>query len=87
MENQFQKFVRTSRGFIVFYLIWLFIHLLLFFNSSSDCEGFWPFGRGDLCQYNYIELFVYLGVPLIIFIIWKLIATDIKKIGDNKSKS
>jgi len=85
MESKFNKFINENKWFIVFYILWAFLHLIFYFNSDSDLSGFWPFRRNArIDAYDFLELFVYLGLPLIIFIIWKLVGTDIKKaIDDN----
>lgn len=95
MDSKFLKFIYEYRCFIVFYLIWLFLHFM-FYLLSDDPEfyphsafklkrsGFWPFNpKSDISGYNSTELFVYLSLPLIIFAIWKLVGKDIKKIIDS----
>lgn len=87
MENKFMKFVNENKWFVVFYLIWSFIHLILYFASDSNNEGFWPFrkyrwGGNIIDTYGFLELFVYLTLPLLIFIIIKLVGKDIKKAID-----
>ena len=65
-----------SKKFIAFYLGWIFIHVLLFINGK-DYSGFYPFDDGiaKVKDYGSIELIVYLGVPLIGFIIYSLLKT------------
>ena len=91
MENKFMKFFNENKWFVVFYLIWSFIHLILYFVSDSKNEGFWPFakyswlGESIIDTYGFLELFVYLTLPLLIFIIIKFVGKDIKKaIDENK---
>jgi len=79
MENKFKQFINDNKGFVVFYLFWFLLHLT--FVSIGDGEnGFWPFGEHDrLEDYGFTEFAFYLIVPIIIWIIWKLIGKDIKK--------
>jgi len=87
MESKAKTKLLENKWFVVFYLIWLFIHIILFLNGKAendDC-GFWPF---DDCYrssaYGFIEFFVYLTLPLLYFAIKKLIGDDIKKsLGEN----
>lgn len=86
MDSKFNKFINENKWFVVFYLIWAFIHLILFFSSDADRSGFWPFRtKARLDAYDFLELFVYLGLPLIVFVIWKLVGKDIKKAIDEKN--
>lgn len=87
MENKFMKFVNENKWYVVFYLIWSFIHLILYFVSDSNNAGFWPFRKysfwGTIIDtYGILELFVYLTLPLLIFTIIKLVGKDIKKAID-----
>ena len=89
MENKFVKFVNENKWFVVFYLIWTFIHLILYFSSDYSQDGFWPFKKpwveDRIDTYGFLELFVYLTFPLLIFVIVKLVGLDIKKaIDENK---
>jgi len=85
MENKFMKFVNENKWFIVFFLIWTFIHILLLLNGSND-EGFWPFDGFDReHDYGFIEFFVYETLPILIFLIIKLVGTDIKKAIDKNN--
>ena len=79
METKTKKFIEENKWFIVFYLILVFIHILLLWNGNECKDDFWPFGDSDLCEYNFLELFVYLTLPLLYFVIKELIGDDIKK--------
>jgi len=79
MESKLIKFVNENKWFIVFYIVWSFIHLIFYFSSNSSRKGFWPF-RFNINAYDFLELFVYLGLPFVIFIIWKLAGNDIKQV-------
>lgn len=73
------KFVNSNKWFIVSYLIWTFIHLVMYFNGD-DIKGFWPFVHHmHLHSYDFMELFVYLTLPVLIFITIKLVGRDINK--------
>ena len=79
------KFINANKWFVVFYLVWSFIHLILFFNGGGCSNDFWPFSDSSICEYNFLELFVYMVLPLIIFAIIKLVGKDIKNaIDENK---
>ena len=72
------KFVNANKWFVVFFLVWLFIHLILLL-SGDNRSGFWPFDDGRIRYYGYLEFFVYVGLPLLIFAIVKLVGKDIQK--------
>jgi len=79
MESKFMKFVTENKWFVVFFLVWSFINILLLLNGSND-EGFWPFDGFDReHDYGKIEFYVYETLPILIFIIYKLVGMDIKK--------
>jgi hypothetical protein len=83
MENKFMKFVNENKWFIVFYLIWTFLHLIFYFSSNHYSGEFWPFVEDvDIDEYDFIELFVYLTLPLLIFVVVKLVGKDIQKAID-----
>lgn len=86
MEQKLKKFLNDNRWFIVFYLIWVFIHIILLMNGG-DYSDFWPFGGiDDIPDYGTVEFFVYTGIPLLIFIISKLVGTEIKEAIDEQRK-
>ncbi len=86
MENNFKKFINENKWFIVCYLVWTFLHLIFYFSSECSRSGFWPFNRKSrIDAYDFLELFVYLGLPIIIFVIWKLVGKDIKKAIDENN--
>lgn len=73
-----QNFSRLERIAAAIYFIWFFIHLGLFFYSeeSPDNSLFWPFipGGKTLAEtYDVSEFLVYIGVPLVLFIAYKII--------------
>lgn len=79
MENKIMKFVIENKWFVVFFLVWTFIHVLLFINGKND-QGFWPFDGFDRDHdYGSVEFFVYETIPLLILVIFKLVGKDIKK--------
>lgn len=83
MENKFMKFLNENKWFIVFFLVWLFIHVILLL-SGRDQSGFWPFDDG-VRDYGFVEFFVYITLPLLIFVIVKLVGNDIKKAIDENN--
>jgi len=73
------KFVNGNKWFIVFFLMWFFIHMILLINGN-DGNDFWPFyGFKYVSDYGFLEFFVYITLPLLIFVITKLVGKDIKK--------
>ena len=86
MESKFMKFVNKNKGFVVFLLIWTFIHIVLLIEGR-DNVGFWPFDGITIRYYGFVEFFVYETLPILIFIIFKLLGLEIKFIKFvNKSK-
>lgn len=85
MENKLMKFINGNKWFVVFFLIWTFIHILLLMKGLSsidvwdfqDDNDFWPY-RAEIGGYGLLEFFVYESVPILIFTIWKLVGNDIK---------
>lgn len=85
------KFVNENKWFVVFYLVWLFLQLTLYFVSDGKPAwnfqiGFWPFNRDmAIDAYDFLELFVYLSLPILVFVIIKLVGKDIKKAIDENN--
>ena len=86
------KFVKENKWSSVSYLVWTFLHLILFLASAGERTaiyrgngGFWPFNRkSDIDAYDFLELFVYMVLPILVFVIIKLVGEDIKKAFDKK---
>lgn len=84
-------FIKKHRAAVALYIIWVFIHSIMFVNRSKRVPGrfyygeggpsddFWPFGDSNFHYYTGTEYFVYLFLPPIVFIIWWLFREDIKK--------
>ena len=82
--EKFMKFVNENKWFVVFFLVWSFIHILLLINGENS-DGFWPFdGFGRDHDYGSVEFFVYEISPLLILVISKLVGQDIKKAIEEK---
>lgn len=82
MENKFMKFVNENKWFVVVFLIWTFIHITLLLSGDNE-SGFWPFNwRTEIDDYGFVEFFVYVALPLLIFMIIKLVGKDVKKAID-----
>ena len=80
--------VNENKGFVVFYLIWFFLHLIFVSVGEGD-DGFWPFTKDHkyndfLEDYGVIEFIFYLIAPIIIWALWKLVGNDIKKAIDDE---
>lgn len=85
MESKANKFLVDNKWFVVFYLLWLFIHIVMFINGKGEYDdcGFWPFDDcSNFNAYGVIEFFVYLTLPLLYLAIKKLVGDDIKKLLD-----
>ena len=83
MEEKIKKYISENKWFISFYLVWAFIHIGLWL-AGRNSYGFWPFDGFDSKDYGGVELFVYLTMPVLIFIINKLVGKDIKqKLDEN----
>jgi hypothetical protein len=78
MESKFIRFLKGNRWFIVFYIIWSFIHLVFYFSGNMYMGDFWPFSDDGLYDYNFNELFFYLALPLVFFAINKLVGEEIR---------
>ena len=80
--EKFIKFVYENKSFVIFFLIWSFIHSILLINGENG-YGFWPFGGFDIFQcnscYGGVEFFVYEVSPLLAFAIIKLAKKDINE--------
>ncbi len=73
-----EKFTRIERVIAALYFIWFFLNLIVFFYTvdTPDNKNFWPFfadGKPLLAVYDITEFAVYVGAPLVIFLICKLI--------------
>ena len=91
MENKFNQFVNNNKGFVVFYLVWLLLHIILLI-AGRGYTGFWPITSGynpnaigtvyddsGIVNYGITEFFFYLILPVILWALWKLVGNDIKK--------
>ena len=81
-ENKIKSFINKNKGFVVFYLIWFFLHLIfLIVNRDTSSTGqLWPFGKNsEFSDYGFGEFIFYMIVPVIIFIIWKLVGKEVKE--------
>lgn len=74
-----REIIKKNGIFIVVYLVWVFIHFTLFLTSNQDSiyKGFWPFDHySSINAYGVNELFVYGGLPVLLFLIYRLIKND-----------
>lgn len=72
---------KPHKGFWTFYILWTIFNVALLvmavydtfgeFNKST--EEFWPFTVGGLKTYDFVELFVYLLIPLVIFYLTQVV--------------
>jgi hypothetical protein len=80
-DNKIKIFINENKGFVVFYLIWFFFHLIFLCAGDGD-DHFWPFNNGrhsseGLEDYGFMEFAFYLIVPIVIWAIWKLVGKEI----------
>jgi hypothetical protein len=69
---------KRINGFWIFYFIWVAVNLALLlmaiWSTSGDfiqsIEKYWPFSVG-LQPGNFLELFVYLIIPLLIYFLYR----------------
>ena len=83
---------RNERIAAAFYFIWFFLHLGFFFYSDEtiDSVKFWPFihkGQTLAGTYDISEFVIYVGIPLILFIAYKIIYTTQEYSGNHKHAS
>jgi hypothetical protein len=79
MENKLITYILEYKWFLIFYLIWILIHMI-FLLSGDGGDGIWPFSSNgfDLYDYGAGDFVFWLMTPLIIFAIYKLSGKDIK---------
>lgn len=94
MEKNLKQFIDENKKFVVCFLVWFIIHLLLLVIGVGDDsipDGLWPFAlycnnwgyNSFHCPYTYYygisDFIVYLTIPLVLLVIWKLVGEDIKE--------
>jgi len=85
MAYKLKKFINENKWFIVCFLAGLFLNII-FLLVGDDQNGFWPFVDDvDIDAYGFVEFFVYVTLPILIFIIIKLVGKDIKKAFDENN--
>lgn len=85
MEN-LNKFERV---FLSIFIGWFFVHTIFFFLSTDGVNSstFWPFtpnGLGFETTYDISEYLIYVGVPIVLMIIYRLVKP--KKYADTAIK-
>jgi len=79
---------KSHKGFWTFYIIWAIINvtfLIMAFNDTfgefdKTTEEFWPITVGGARYYDFLELAVYLVIPLFIFYLIRIVhPNQIKK--------
>jgi hypothetical protein len=71
----------TKRFFWIMYFIWLVANIMMFVMAYSNVFGeyyqphteFWPFTIGDAKYYDFAELFVYTGLPLLFYLLYNVV--------------
>jgi hypothetical protein len=72
---------RKTKIFWICYIVWSALNIALLIMALNDtfgefnksAEKFWPFSVGSPASYDYIELAVYLAMPLIFYLGWRLV--------------
>ena len=72
--------IYKHKKFSAFFLIWVVIHFIFFtigqFDFTVD-DYFWPFTTDfGLRQYDFLEFFIYVALPLLIFALVRLLKSD-----------
>lgn len=70
-----------NKGFWIFYLVWALFCMTMFVLAINDyigefnksIEEFWPITVGSLRYRCFLELSVYLLIPLLIFYVYKAV--------------
>lgn len=71
MKSKHTTFIRIYSVWASINLIVLILALLNVFGTSNHSFGeFWPFTVGSLRYYDFYELAVYLGMPLLIYFVY-----------------
>jgi len=85
-DGKINSFFIKNKWFVIFYSIWAFQNLICYFAGNDDA-GFWPITDEYhmIDAYGFLELFVYLMLPLLILIIIKLGGKEIKNFFKNHS--
>ena len=71
---------RTERIIAASYCVWFFVHLSFFFyaDENGDSTTFWPFikkGQSLATTYDAFEFLIYIGVPLVLYIVYRILFT------------
>ncbi len=75
-----ERLTRIERLVAAFYSVWFFIHLgfLFYAEEGADSTAFWPFikkGQSLYTTYDIFEFLIYIGSPLIVYIVFKILFT------------
>jgi len=73
--------VKAHKTFWIIYLFWVIINLALLVMAFYDVFGefdrttrkFWPFTVGSPKYYDFFELLLYLGLPILGLFIYRLV--------------
>ena len=72
------NFSKNERILTIIYFMWFFLHLGFFFYAGEvpDASQFWPFVKSGVTleeSYDVSEFLIYISVPLVVFIAYKII--------------
>jgi hypothetical protein len=75
-----ERLTRIERLSGAIYSIWFFIHLAFLFYADAEAGSvsFWPFiknGQSLYTTYDVFEFLVYIGTPLLAYIVYKILFT------------
>jgi len=73
--------MKKKKTFWIFFIIWSILNVSLlvmavydvFGKFNKTTEEFWPFTVGSPKYYDFLELLVYLAIPLIVYYLSKLV--------------
>jgi hypothetical protein len=79
-KNKFCEMKRSFKIFWIIYFIWAILNVALlvmavydiFGEFDKSAEKFWPFSVGSPSSYDFLELLIYLSIPLIFLYLYKL---------------
>lgn len=67
---------KKQRTLLAIYIGWTFLHLFFFVTGWKEryYQGdFWPFEDAELSVYDFSEFLVYVGSPVVTYVIYRLI--------------
>jgi hypothetical protein len=77
---------KKGKRFWALYILWVVINVVFlilavydtFGEFNKTTEEFWPFTIGSPRYFDFVELFVYLGIPLAIYYLTRMVHSQHK---------